>query len=378
MLTKDGPLIAVLLGALTLSACGKNTIIKEDLAKWSADAAVVVAQQRQQINALQAAKTDFHLRVIADGQHCSYEDPTVFVLEPNKPVRCLAPNERPGLDDRTPDKLPSGAETVTVRLHDTSKHQTLETIAVLAEFQALVAKIVEDPELKTGERLASFVERACSLSGKFGEFGGKGIKECTPEPTPEDGASDTGTTPKVEAPAEASPASGNASVPFGDERDAIVAVVNLAKAAREDRRDLEQLRKAYAKYGPALSNTLSLLLKRYRDKDAEFKAALDAYAEASARRALRREMAKLDKDDAEGRYKLMHEQYTKERVLRADIPARDPLIVALEGLIKTDAQFQDALLRDNFSPEARDRIARETFSQLKAWFRALQTLTTVF
>ncbi len=360
---------AVCVGAL--SGCGKNAVIKEDAAKLSAEMSEVVAESRQFYKLQAAARADFLIRLLAQGEYCSYTVPAQLVLVPNERVRCVAPEEAislpvSGQPPKQPQPLPAGATTYTVDLFDAPQQSALQTIAVIADFQSVVAKIVEDPAIDSAAELQMVVDRACTLSARLTKLGEAGLKQCEPG----EGQKEPDTV-KI----------------FADERDALSAVVDLARKAMQDSKDVAQLRTAYTKHGNTLSAALKNLLSRYEEKDRKLKLALDADTEIAARRSINRQLAELKRIESgprkgelndDGRYKLMTDQYAKEALLRTSGDAPDPLAAALGGLIKTDAAFQAALLEGKLTTEMRARIAKSTFDQLKAWFRALRTLTTVF
>lgn len=365
-------LLAALAVVLPLIGCGgKNAVLREDAAKLSAEMEAVVAQSRQFYKRQSEARADFILQILAQGKYCNYFVPVDLVIVPNEPIRCRAPEEqiqlgKNGQPPPQPKPLPANAQTYTIDIFDAPKQSALQTIAVLAEFQSGVAKLLEEPSQNAAERLQKLVDRACALSKRLTEVGGDGLKQCEPS---EDGTAV------------------DASKIYTDERDALSAVINLARKAIADKNSVDQLKKAYKEHGAALSASMASLLKRYRDKDLAYKRALDTSAQISARRELNLRLDGIDpiaaggrkgELDAAARYKLMADHYAKEKVIRLDGGAPDPLIVSLEGLIKTDAAFQSALLSDKLSEEMRARIAKSTFDQLKSWLRALYTLTTVF
>lgn len=379
MFKRSGLLVAVLMSVLSLSGCGKNAVYKEDAAMLSSEMQEVLAQSRKHYDRMASAQTDAILRLAASGLDCRLEDPIAFVIEKDK-VRCLSSGERAGFNiengkavPRPGAPIPEGAQRWDVYLYGKSSMAALETIAVLAEFQALVAHIVEDAEFKTGDRLKDLVARACTLSERLGDA----LSECSPPPgdasTKADSpaAAETPSQPLAEGGAED-------KVPFAEERDALVAVIDLILVANQDKKDVAALRQAYRLHGSDVSGTLRVLLRNYRDKDVLFQRALDTSNMIQARDAVNDAMTALPISDVAGRYKLMSEHISKERVLFAKGPARDPLVVALEELIKADTEFQAALLDGDLTPEMRRRIAKSTFDQMKAWFRALKTLTTVF
>ena len=379
MFKRSGLLVAILMSVLVLNGCGKNAVYKEDAAMRSSEMQEVLAQSRKHYDRMELARTDAILRLVASGPDCRLEDPIAFVIE-NDQVRCLSSAERDGFDivdgravPRRGRIIPEGASRWDAYLYGKSSMAALETIAVLAEFQSLVAHIVDDAEFTTGDRLNDFVARTCTLSERLGGA----LSECSPT------AGDASTKADSPAAANAAPQSSSASgekekVPFAEERNALVAVIDLILVANKDKKDVVALRNAYGVHGKKFSNALDFLLRNYRDKDVLFQRVLDTSNMVQARDAVNDAMAALPSSDVTSRYKLLSEYVSKERVLYVKGPARDPLVVALEELIKADTEFQTALLNGELTPEMRQRIAKNSFDQMKAWLRALKTLTSVF
>ena len=362
---KFGKLVVVAHAALLAGCMGKNVVLKEDAAKLSADMATVVAQSREFYKSQSAAKADFLIRILAQGENCRYEFPVVLVTEIGKPTRCLSDAERAGIGS-SGAPLPDGAKTHVFNLMVPADQAALQMIAVIAEFQTVVAKIVEDPKFDAGAQLEGVIDRACGLSERLEGLGGQGIAECKPT--------------AADAAASATPESTTTAL-FKEERDALSAVINLARKANEDRKDIGQLTKAYTESGERVSKALTSLLAQYQGKDIVLSRALELSEVVAKRRALNVKLAALPqvagKLDSETRYSLMvnlHSTLTNQSAVKSP----DPLSVSLEGLIKTHKAFQAALLDGQLTPEQRARIAKSTFEQLKSWFNVLRTLTTVF
>lgn len=330
----------VVMGVLALSACAKNTILREDASSLSADMATVQAQTRQFYVKHSAARADFLLRLIADDPECKYYFPlyVVTIREPTRAVRCATEKE---IEDISEGHPPPGATVRVYAQPQDSDYAALQLIAVVAEYQAIMAQLVADPEIDFGADLDALAKRADELRDRYGKMLG------------------TGTDPKSGA--------------FKEEMAALTELLNLIGTARKDQITVDGLKEIVGENGLKVEDALRQIVLRYRSNDALLLNNLEADIGADRIDEFNQGLEKA-KNDRGQRLKLLRAFAEEQKSEASQLTKTDPLATGLDGLMKTHQAFRLALLEGKLTDEQRRRIAEKTLKDLKAWFNAIRQI----
>lgn len=355
-----GVVLGVVASLVVLTGCGKQIVLREDAAALSSEMAKVTLESQKFYQDLAKARSNFLLRTLAEGEHCQFEPRIVMVVENNR-ARCMTDAERDGVQP-----LPSGAHRIQADLLAEPMQPALRYVAVLGEFQAIVAKIVEDPEFDATTELTAILDKACSLNERLQALGARGTDKCTATPASADGGGAAAGTPV-----------------FADEVKALAALIDLVRASREARQDMNKLQTAYTQHGGVVSDAIKGVLRHYSQLDLQFAGLLSQRVEVAKNRALNEQLAALPRLangslDVSKRYALLATRYAdlESYVHQTRVP--DPLTASLEGLLKAHETFQGALLEGNLTAAQRKRIAESNFTQLKQWIGVVRTIVGVF
>lgn len=327
---------------LTLSACARNTILREDASALSADLASVLVQTREFYAKHAIARTDYLLRLLASDPNCEYRFPVYLIQEasPSNRIRCATDPEKETINNG--GQLPS----VTARLYakpDESDYAALQFLAIVAEYQVLLARIVEDPAFDSTADLQQLAERIDELRERYGTL------------------ASTGTDNKFSL--------------FKEEINALGALGDLIRIAIHDRMTVERLRELIGREGLKVEEALKQVESRYRQYDAPFLTSLELHA-AGQRQIEFNQQLKNAKSAGE-RLKLLRDYASKEQSEALLTTKIDPLAKGLDGLVRSHESFRLALLEGKLTEDQRRRIARRSFANLKAWFQVIRQFSSL-
>jgi hypothetical protein len=328
--------------AFTLTSCATNSVLREDAVSLSAELASVQTQTREFYAKQSAAREDYLLRIIAEDPKCMYGFPIYIVVEspPTRKVRCANKDELDALNEE--NSIATGSAYL-FGLPDKSDQAALELVSVVAEYQAVVAKIVEDPKFDSKQDLKDLSERADALRDRYGDL------------------LNVGKEPRTES--------------IAEELNAAAALADLIRKAYHDGQAIEKLRQLVSKEGVAVEAALKSLSLRYRNHDALLLNNLEAHRAATRQREFNEQLSKTI-GSAE-RLKILRAFSAEQRSASQQLTKTDPLAVALEGLAKTHEEFRRALLAGELTEDQRRRIAKQTLENLRAWFNVMKQVAVL-
>lgn len=226
------------------------------------------------------------------------------------------------------------------------KSSALVLIAILAEYQAVLAAIVSDPKLDTAAELQSLEDRANKALGAIDKIAG------------EDSA---------------------VKLDYKDQTQALGKLIDLIRQLREDRRDLAKLRQTMSEKGGVadkFDTALERLHLRYNGLD---RGLLIELKRRETDRLLRNfNAASSAGTSPEQRNERAQEILAARVEMKALEAAPDALGQAFLGLRDTHRQLRGAVVDGKYSASQRKRIASQALDQLKIWFDAISSVVKVF
>lgn len=322
---------------LSLTSCATNTILREDGTSLSAELASVQTQTREFYAKQSAAREDYLLRLIAEDPKCRYDFPMYMVVENAEPnrVRCARDDEILALNEEKPIEA---GKAYLYGSPGKSDQAALQLVALVAEYQTVMAKIVEDPKFDSKADLKELVGRADELRERYGSL----LK--------------TGSDPRSES--------------LSDDIDVAGALADLIRKAYHDGQTVEKLKALVSREGLAVEVALKSLSLRYQKHDALLLQNLEANSAAARQIEFNKQLA-MSSSPAD-RLKLLRSYSAERKAAAIQLTKTDPLAVALDGLARTHEQFRLALIAGELSEKQRQRIARQTLTNLKTWFNVVK------
>lgn len=355
----------ILVMCVWLCGCVTATVMKEDAAALSVATGKLVGDSREFYRKLDEQKRQYWANVLLESKNCRLGWKALLIPEPGPKSdladagsavwRCLTEDE---LDiynacKATPvdPSCPGGQRPEWVGrvqesdLVSAEKSAALSTVAILAEYQALLAAIVQDPKFDAASELQGLEDRANQVRELI-----DGMTQDT-----------------------------NEEINFKEQRQALGALVDLIRRLREDRRDLKKLRALMSEErgaADAFDAALKDLHLRYANLD----------------RALYIDLKRRDTDrqlrefNASGATRPVSEERIERarKILaaRAEVKvlesAPNTLGQAFLALRKTHAQLRGAVVDRKYSASQRKRIATQALKQLRTWFDAISSVAKVF
>jgi hypothetical protein len=354
--------LASLIGLTLLQGCaGRAIVLREDAGALAEVSRQTVAQVRTFYAEQGARRLNYYLDALAQDPNCQ-ANATLFVVRNDTgpaPFRCFTDELRDKCQAEDPpvsfECLEANQMTIEL-LPATAVYQSALTfIDVIADFQTLLARIATDESFDTGGELASLRSRLDSLQIELRTvFPGLGILPAVPEA----GAAD----------------------PFGDQLQAVGALLDIVRDAAEAHDALKALKAALATNGPAFEVALGNLASRYQLVDLSGKRLIEREPLEAKRRVYNDLIAqgKTAAMSAPQRREHLEEILEAERVRRERLASPDPIVAALHSLHVSEGRLREAVLNDKLSPEQRHRIAQENIKGLKAAFRAIAGVAIAF
>lgn len=348
--------------AVHLTGCATSAVMKADAQALSTATAKMVVDSREFYRKLDEEKDAYMLRIVVGRPGCRLGWQAALVRRDDGGWRCMTDPEirqyvacsAQPVDSACPGGVMPRA-LADMQPHDfiaPPRSAAFGLIAVCADYQALLASIVEDPKRDTAADLQALGERANALSSTLQALG--------------------------------APAFG--AVSYKDETAALGAVVDLIRQLQEDRHDLERLREIMSKPdgpGARFDAALARLQTRYasldrglyldlrrRESDLALRAFNDAHPPAPAGYPAK------PADDAT--YERARAIVQSRKTVEALAANPDALALQFDALAKAHAQLREAIVNGHYTEAQRKRIAQESLRRLKTWFDAIATLVRLF
>lgn len=336
-----------------LAGCGTATVVKEDAVAFSGSTKQFVSSSRTFYQGLDTRRRDYFATALTQSQHCKLAWKMLMVFDNSPPMgwRCLTAKEAQTYINCKAAEAPPGClppELRAVREFDliaAEKSSALMLIDVISDYQVAIAKVLADPDYDAAGDLKELQVKANKAAGLIAQLGD------------ESEASKIDVTPQIEA---------------------VGALVDLLRAAGEDRADLAALRKMMAGDDGAsarFDQALVSLKNRYENLDKPQQLLFEKNENDRQLRAFNDNVPAVPAQDRLERAK----QIVAERAsIRARYNAPDPLADAFDALRKSNRQLREAVVDRKYTPEQRRRIAEQTLKQTKIWFDAITAIMKVF
>ena len=348
---------AVILSMLIwLCGCATATVLKQDAAGLSTATGRLVGESRDFYRRLDEQKRQYLVNVLLESQNCRLGWKALLLPVENAGFRCLTTAEldvynacsAEPIDTACPGgEMPNSlAGAQMFDLVSAEKSSALALIAILAEYQAVLAAIVADPKLDTAVKLQGLEDRANKALGAIAKIAG------------EDSA---------------------AKRDFNAQTQALGKLIDLIRQLREDRRDLAKLRQLMSQKGGVADEfdaALERLRLRYEGLD---RGLLIELKRRETDRLLRNFNATpIAGASTEQRSERAQKILAARAEMKALEAAPDALGQAFIGLRDTHRQLRGAVVDGKYSASQRERIASQALDQLKVWFEAISSVVKVF
>lgn len=298
-------------------------------------------------------RLDFLIEFLAARPSCGVESPLLILATES---RCLTNIEKVRLRECRSD---AGAHTDCVNLLKVqsvsvssqltqSRQTTVTLIGVVASYQQVLSKVLQDKKLDTTTELNGLQSRLKELHNRVNEL--RGDNSSTDESSQE----------------------------LEKQIEVIGELVNLIRDADEKSTDFEKLKAVVLNKGPTIDLALEKLLTTYEKVDKPFSDLL-ARREIEHSRQVYNDLdpsqrEQLSNKEREQRIRAIYEPEMKRLNLAA---SPDALAVGLQGMIKSHKKLQEGFKGD-LTDDQRRRIAKENQDQLKAVFKTMFNIVKLF
>jgi hypothetical protein len=340
--------------SMLLAACfGTASVMKEDAAALSAATEATVVQSREFYARLGNARQNYFLVSVANDANCRLEDPIYLMPDSSRPggFRCLTKDEadrRKACATTPPGNACPGGDAQAIlpglqsfTLGDIEKSSALELVAVVSEYQALLAQIVADDAFDATAKLTALQGRINKVGAALDMLGGAFEK-----------------------------------LAFEEQIGAVGKLANLVRQAIVDHRDLEKLRTLMSSDDAVkFEEALGRLAIRYKSMDKKLLDALDHYSVELARKQYNEKVADLTPEERLARLSAWSDKRAAVTAARA---APDVLGQAFDQLLKSYGELRGAIVEGKYTEKQRRAIAQKNLAQLKSWFQALRGFIGIF